>query len=95
MEVLASSEEVQAAKKVRASAKGALTRVSNTLKKDLVLPLGEKYNFSSLDKYSIAVDAEKLETNLKALNESNNKYAEVAKGVLVNSKADESVIHHT
>ena len=92
MEVLASSEEVQAAKKVRASAKGALTRVSNTLKKDLVLPLGEKYNFSSLDKYSIAADAEKLETNLKALNESNNKYAEVAKGVLVNSKADESVI---
>ena len=93
MEALADSTEVQAAKKNRTVAKGALTRVANTLKKNLVLQAGEKYDFSSMDKYSIAADADKLEKNLHALNQSNEKYGEVAKEVLVKNKATDAVMN--
>ena len=94
MEALAdSTEEVQAAKKNRTVAKGALTRVANTLKKNLVLQAGEKYDFSTMDKYSIAADADKLEKSLHALNQSNEKYGEVAREVLVRNKATDAVMN--
>ena len=59
MEVLENSQEVQAAKSKRKAAKSAVTKVTNILKKDLVLSPGQKYDFSKLDKYSIAADAER------------------------------------
>jgi len=93
MEALADSTEVQAVKKNRTVAKGALTRVANTLKKNLVLQAGEKYYFSTMDKYSIAADADKLEKNLHALNKSNEKYGEVAREVLVRNKATDAVMN--
>ena len=93
MEALANSSEVQAAKTVRKAAKCALTRVANTLKKSLILETGKKYDFLSLDKYSVEADATKLEKNSNALNESNEHYANVAREFLIKNKAADSVLN--
>ena len=73
MEALLDSEEVKKAKIARATAKGQLTRISNTLKKDLVIESGSKYDFKKLDKFSIKADAEKLENRLLNLQQKNEE----------------------
>ena len=83
MEVLDTAENVQAAKDVRKTAKGAVTRKANQLKEYLKLESGQKYDFSKLDKYSIATDAEKLEANLQNLYEKPELYAKAAREVLL------------
>ena len=91
MEAFLTSQEVQAAKNARKTAKGALTRVANQLKKFLVLEPGKKYDFPVLDKYSIKADAEKLAVNLKYLQDANEKYCEVGKEALRLKKANEDI----
>ena len=93
MEILANCSEVQAAKRVRTVTKGALTKVVNVLKGDLILESGVKYDFTKLDKYAIAADAEKLEKNLKALGESNDRYAELSKDFLIKNKVSEAELN--
>ena len=93
MEILANCSEVQAAKRVRTVTKGALTKVANVLKGDLILESGVKYDFTKLDKYAIAADAEKLEKNLKALGESNDRYAELSKDFLIKNKVSEAELN--
>ena len=92
MVVLDTSKEVQVAKDIRKHAKGVLTRKVNQLKKSLVLNPGEKYDFSKLDKFSIATDAEKLEADLTNLNEKNELYATAARDVLNKNKVSEEVL---
>ena len=52
MEVLQNSKEVKEAKNARAAAKGALTRIANVLKKELIIESGAKYNFLKMDKFN-------------------------------------------
>ena len=89
MEALSKSSEVQAAKTIRKTAKCALTRLANILKKELILEAGKKYDFSEIDKYSIKTDAAKLEQNLELLSTNNETYAKVAREVLIKSGASE------
>jgi len=86
MEVLDTSKEVQTAKDIRKLAKGVLTRKVNQLKKSLVLNPGEKYDFSKLDKFSIATDAEKIEADLTNLNEKNYQSYQYMKNLLRSCK---------
>ena len=92
MEALTDSNEVISAKKVRTAAKGALTRVANQLKKVLVLKPGEKYDFLKLDKFSLEADAEKLKKNLEALQNANDRYATVGRGLLEGKNVASSVL---
>ena len=91
MEALLTSQEVQSAKNARKVAKGALSRVVNQLKKYLVLEPGVKYDFHTLDKYSIKVDVEKLATSLKTLQEANEKYGVAGTDSLRLKKASEDM----
>ena len=92
MEVLTTSQEVQAAKNIRKTTKGALTRIANQLKKDLVLEPGNKYNFTKIDKFSISADADRLEKKLEELYQQNEAYVKVCKEVLIKNKASEDVL---
>ena len=92
MEVLATSQEVQAAKNIRKTTKGALTRIVNQLKRDLVLEPGNKYDFAKIDKFSIAADADRLEKKLEELYQQNEAYVKVCKEVLIKNKASEEVL---
>ena len=92
MEVLQNSKEVKEAKNARAAAKGALTRIANVLKKELIIESGAKYNFLKMDKYSIETDATKLEAKLAALQESNESYNKIGRDVLIKSEAEEIVL---
>ena len=92
MEALDTSDQVQAAKNIRKTLKGAVTKLANQLKRDLVLEPGQKYDFKKLDKFSIAADAVKLETKLKELNEQNDAYSTLCKDVLVKNKASEDTL---
>ena len=92
MEALLDSEEVKKAKSARATAKGQLTRISNTLKKDLVIESGSKYDFKKLDKFSIKADAEKLENRLLNLQQKNEEYSAAGISCLQKAKANDEVI---
>ena len=81
MEVLVTSQEVQAAKNIRKTTKGALTRIANQLKRDLVLEPGNKYDFAKLDKFSISADANRLEKKLEELYQQNEAYVKQAKRI--------------
>ena len=92
MEALNESNEVQSAKKVRAAAKAAVTRIANQLKKLLVLESGEKYNFQKLDKFSLEADADKLKKNLDTLQTANEQYATVGYKFLESKQVTEDIL---
>ena len=83
MESLKDLEPVKTAKKARTTARSALTRVANQLKSNLVLNEGSKYDFSTLDKFSIKADADKLVTSLGNLQAANEAYLKVRQEELV------------
>ena len=83
MEVLQNSKEVKEAKNARAAAKGALTRIDNELKKELIIESGAKYDFFKMDKYSIQTDTTKLKAKFAALQESIESYKKIGRDVLI------------
>ena len=92
MEALNVSEEVKSAKKARTAAKGALTRVANQLKKDLVLDVEGKYDFLKMDKFSIEEDAKKLQLKLETQENVNEAYVNAGLSVLSQNKVGDEIV---
>ena len=92
MEALNVSEEVKSAKKARTAAKGALTRVANQLKKDLVLDVEGKYDFLKMDKFSIEEDAKKLQLKVETLENVNEAYVNAGLSVLSQNKVGDEIV---
>ena len=92
MEALNVSEEVKSAKKARTAATGALTRVANQLKKDLVLDVEGKYDFLKMDKFSIEEDAKKLQLKVETLENVNEAYVNAGLSVLSQNKVGDEIV---